>query len=292
MSRFCRIGLGVLFCVSITVSPAAAAIYDLTTVAGSSATINGAVYLQGRSDSGTGNFPSFVQVGANQDIVAAYNTNTNMNGPTLFNGSSDQHNFAITVGDLTTSSNGQFYVFSLDINENNGTGGQGGDADKYVSLDEIRIFVGGTANGSSQIVPTNSSDPAFGTLVYRMDFGASGQDNTVGLNFNLATGSGSSDMFLFVPVSAFGGALSTAQVIFYSQFGALGSVVGAGNTTGLPDGNYGNSDGFEEWANQGFTLPQQEPPPLPEPATALIWSLGGLAMAFGYRLRSHRARAA
>jgi hypothetical protein len=273
--------------------PSWAAIYGELLTEGGLININGAFFLQGRSDSGTGNFPSFVQVGGGSSVAVSqpetYNTNFNFNGPAsnlnLFNGSADTHNFPISVGDLTTTTNGQFYVFSLDINENNSAAG-----DKYLSLDEIRIWVGGV-NGenaaalSLTTIPTGSSAGDFGSLAYRMD--SIGEDNTVLLDFDLATGSGSSDMFLFVPVS-FIGTDDSQTVIFFSRFGNFGLSEGGTDHLGnpIPTGDYRNSDGFEEWAFAGFDLPGEIEEPVPEPMSLAIWSLG-LA---GVGLVAHRRR--
>jgi hypothetical protein len=68
-----------------------------------------------------------------------------------------------------------------------------------------------------------NGDPAIldhdGSLVFRLDAGG---DNAVALNYALNTGSGSGDMFLYVPIAAFAGFGSGDDVTLYSHFGALG----------------------------------------------------------------------
>jgi hypothetical protein len=249
--------MAVVLCLLVGSPAANAALFDLTT-AGSSATINGAVLSQQSVGSGTGLFPSFVQNSSNNSATSAYNTIVN---GVLDNGSDDPHNHAITIGDLTTTSDGLWYVFAFDSN-------QGNDSN-LISLDEIRIFAGGTANNSTTTVPTDSTVAAFGDLVYRFDAGG---DNTAKLSPAFSSGSGTSDYVLFVPVAFFGTHATNAsdQVIFYSAFG--GDLGGA----------FPNTSGPEEWANKGFTAPSQETLPTPEPASFLAWSLG-LAICGGAR---------
>src|SRR5262249_34543391 len=52
-------------------------------------TINGAIFSNSQPGSGTGIFPSFVQIGGNNNTTSGYNTTVNN---VLDNGSSDQHN--------------------------------------------------------------------------------------------------------------------------------------------------------------------------------------------------------
>ena len=75
-----------------------AATCDLTT-AGSSCTVNGAIFQQiDPQSTGTGVINSFVEIGGNTDTVSAYNTTVNN---VLNNGSSDQINHALSKTELT-----------------------------------------------------------------------------------------------------------------------------------------------------------------------------------------------
>jgi hypothetical protein len=206
---------------------------NLTTAGSTGGPINGALFHQiDPSSTGTGVIDSFVQIGGNDPVVNGYNTTVN---GTLYNGSADNFNHSITVGliPVVTISGTPYRQFLLDINENNNR-----SLDQFLSLDDIQIFLGGTANSSVDTFTAGELDHD-GALIYHMDLGG---DSTVGLNYALNTGSGSGDMFLYVPSSLFGTDPS-AVVTLYSQFGGAGI-----DPAGLPLGNYNNSDGFEEWA--------------------------------------------
>ena len=209
---------------------------NLLTV-GTSGTIGGAQYVQGNGGSGTGVFPAFVQIGGNDPSHDAYNTTVNNVGD---NGSSDTFNHEIRVSQLPTVTSGgvNYYAFLLDINENNNA------TDRFLSLDNVTIITSTTANQSSTPLPT-------GVTRYNMDAGG---NNNVVLDYTLNPGSGQYDMELRVPVSAFAGALPTDFVYLYSQFGLLGV-----NPAGLPAGDYGTSDGFEEWSLNPNTTVIQVP---------------------------------
>ena len=115
-----------------------------------------------------------------------------------------------------------------------------------------------------------------------MDAGA---NNGVLLDFQLASGSGTSDMILSIPVQFFinAGAVSTNFVYLYSKFGVLGensptcvavqtsdTHAGCGESNQFGNADYGTSDGFEEWAYRAggtsFVVP--------EPSTYALYALG------------------
>jgi len=234
---------------------------NLTTV-GSSGTINGALYQQiDPQSTGTGTIDSFAQIGGNTDQTQGYNTTEN---GTLDNGSPDNFNHSITLGIVPIVSIGgiDYRQFLLDVNENSG-----GTVfnDRFISLDEVQLFVGGTANSNVETFNGSGVLNHNGTLVYRMD-GPGTDNNWVALDFQLNSGSGSGDMFLNVPVSLFAGFSNSDVVTLYSEFGQQGEV-SAPNAAGVPQGNYGNSDGFEEWAVREATGV------IPEPTAFLVWAL-------------------
>ena len=116
-------------------------------------------------------------------------------------------------------------------------------ANPDISLDALQLFVSATGN--------QTGFPNVGTLVYDLDAGG---DNWVHIDYSLNAGSGSGDVWFYAPDSLFAGA---TYVTLYSRFGE----------------NFGNNDGYEEWFVRGASTP----PPIPEPATMLIFGAGLVA---------------
>jgi hypothetical protein len=225
---------------------------DLTT-AGTSGTINDAIYQQvSLQSTGTGVIDPFVQISSagNLNETEAYNTTVNN---VLNNGSSDQFNHSIMLSEvfLVDIDGTSYRRFLLDIGESSGLG------DSFLSLDEVQIFVGGTANTNVTSFTDGILDHD-GDLVYRMD---AGEDSWVALDASLNAGSGSGDMFLFVPELLFAGYLGSDILTLYSHFGGAGV-----NPEGFV-GNFGTSGAFEEWANLSDFV-------VPEPATLSLVGLG------------------
>ena len=137
--------------------------------------------------------------------------------------------------------NGTLYrEFLLDINQNkNGPG-------RLLSLDTIEIYQGSAGNLTNH--PTG-----LGTLVYNLD---AGKDNWIKMDYSLNAGSGSGDMFAYIPNSLFG---AGNFVYLYSMFGAT-------NNSEFP-----NNASFEEWAVRkgGDT-----PPTVPLPGALILGVLG------------------
>jgi len=192
-----------------------------------------ALFTQGANLSGSGVFPAFVQVGGNDTINAAYNTTVNGVGS---NGNSDTFNHEITLSQVTqvTVDNVLYYEFLLDINENKN------DIDRYLSLDDLRVYTSDTANQSS--VPFPADPGAANTLVWAMP--TTGEGEHILLDYSLEPGSGRADMSFRVRAEAFGTATGSSYVYLYSQFGVLGTTSHGGKT----GADWGASAGFEEWA--------------------------------------------
>ena len=244
----------------------ASTIIDLT--AGGSGGSNGALYvwtdIQG---TGSGVIDAFLRI-QNRGTEQGYNHSLGHNVP--WDTKPGTHTHDIQVEDLVIKnvSGIDYYEFLLDINESNG------HDNELLSLDNIQIF---TRNG-----PISSPDESFshlGNQRFNNDNGANG-DTTVLLNYNLNPGSGAGDMFLYVPVSLFAGALDSDYVYFYSLFG-----------------NMNESDaGFEEWAMlQNVNEPGggpggggggNQPPAVPEPGTMLLMGSGLALVARRLRARS------
>ena len=132
-----------------------------------------------------------------------------------------------------------YLQFILDINEPNGGG------HNLLSLDQVHIYTSATGG-------QNGLESGLGAL--RFALGASLNDNTVTLDYNLNSGSGQGDMQMYVPLSNFAGALPTDFVYLYSHFGNLND-------------DYRTGDGFEEWAVLE---------PIPAPGAMALLAIAGL----------------
>ena len=266
MKRLLTLTLG-LAVMAFLASPASAdTFYNLQTDGAAvnvAADTGGAgVATQGPIGSGTGVFPAFVQI-TGGGVEDAYNTTTN---GTNDNGASDNFNYALTKGDLAaaivTYQGNTYYEFFLDINESNNS------TDTYLSLDEIRIYASATTNN-----PGTEPYPSPATLVWQMQ-----ADAHILLLYDLEAGSGYADMTLLVPTSILSSYSDSAFVYLYSLFGEL-----ADTCTTAPcvsTGDYGGSDGFEEWAynREGGTVT------IPDGGSTLgLLGLGMLALGYARR---------
>lgn len=198
-------------------SPASAVTVDLTT-AGASGTANGARFVQiAPGPTGTGYIDPFVRVQASP-VEEGYNSSTRPVMPDV----NTDHNYThdLRLGDVPVVSldSGNYYQFMLDINEPNGQN------ERWLSLHEIEIYLSSSplANASTYAALTSSAVKAW-------DLDGAG-DSVVELNYNLNHGSGSGDMFMYIPVDTLGRD--------GSQYLTLYSAFGNPNTS---------ADGFEEW---------------------------------------------
>jgi len=252
MKRLLTLALGSAMAVFLATPASADTFIDLET-SGSGGTAGGAFYLQGETGpSGTGIFPAFSRVQANNQ-EEGLSTTANI----LDNTSDNTHNFSILKSDLgvvTCSAaqalanqcvaGTQYYEFHLDINE-------AGGGDEFLLLDDLEIWYSSVQNSTTYPVDG-------GTRVYDL----SALNVSILMDYSLEAGSGKADMTVLIPISLLAGASSTQWIYLYSSFGHLTSCPALGDnstedakcTAGV---DYHSSDGFEEWnfnATQGGTF--------------------------------------
>ena len=254
-------GFAAAMCVAAA-SASAATIIDLGS--GDSGSSNGAIYeWTNYSATGSGVIDSFLRV-QNGGTEQGYNHSLGHNVP--WDTKPGIHTHDIQMQDLVVKNitGVDYFEFLLDINESNG------HDNEYLSLDNVQIFTraGAISDGPRE----DFSD--LGDLRFNNDLGANG-DTTVQLDYSRNSGSGSGDMFMYVPVSLFAGTLPSDYVYFYSLFG-----------------NSNPSDaGFEEWAmlrnvNVAGPGPGPNPAPVPEPGSMLLLGSGLLLAARKMRQRA------
>jgi len=195
--------------------------------------INGALYTTNvQQPTGSGVIHSFVRVSrANADEVHGYNTDGR---PLQFdenNTATFTHSLNVDSLQSTVIGGVSYYQFLLDINQNNSQ-----FPDMLLSLNELQIFLGNAPDLLGATVNANGllSFGGNASLVYDMD-GLDDADPTtssrIDLNYDFNSGSGSGDMYAFIPTALFTG--PNKWVYLYSKFGAE---------------PYPNNDGYEEWA--------------------------------------------
>jgi hypothetical protein len=168
---------------------------------------------------GTGVIDPFVRVQAD-GTEQGYNTS----GGTPFDEKAGIWTHDIQFSDLqatTVTLNGtEYFQVLLDVNE------PGGNT-SLISLDQLQFY--SSAVGSK----TTTDVDSLGTLRWSLD-GAG--DSYVLLDSSRNNGSGSGDMYAYVPVAAFAGVVSTDYIYMFSRFGD--QMAADGSTEG----------GFEEWS--------------------------------------------
>lgn len=238
--------------------PARAEIIDLTK-AGSSGTAGGALFTTTETQpTGTGILDPFVRIQMT-GTERGYNTDAR---PVEFDTKDQNHwTHSLNLNAMAVEKlNGQnYYKFLLDINE------EGNSTGKLLSLNDLHIHLG----NSPSLTGYNDGFGDDSVSVYNLD---ARSDVTIELNSKLNHGSGSGDMFAYIPTSYFGGFDDKFEWVYlYSAFGAPNE----------------SDAGFEEWAAS------VDPPkmvPTPTPSTTLLALIGlGCVGARMFRRRSQLA---
>jgi len=260
---------------ALTASNVNATLLDLTTTPNLSGTINQAIFSNAVvQPAGSGVLDSFVRINDNIDVVQGYNTSGSPFGFNEIAGAFTHDLFVNQLG-IVTIGGVNYWKFILDINQ------IGTAAGTLLSLDKVQIYMGAGDGGTPVNNVANLS--SLGTLVYDLDAGG---DNAIKLQADLnGGGSGTSDLFAYIPVPVLTAANLTQKISLFSQFGATNPFV--------------NNDGFQEWARlSGDTsacIPTVEnnfcgsTPPSPAPEPGILALLATALLGFGFKARSKKA---
>jgi hypothetical protein len=201
-----------------------ATLLDLTTV-GAEATAGEAIVRQvDAQPTGTGHIQSFVRLqGAASGGGSQQGYNTSARPLQFDENSSPQftRDLQLSAVPIVMVNGVPYREFLLDINQKSSSA--------KLSLDEVRIYT----SGSAGLTGYNPVDKTLGGETAKFDLD-SATDYTVILNARLNSGSGSGDMVLLVPNSAFAGVDPNSNVYLYSKMGGVSGATANG--------------GFEEWA--------------------------------------------
>lgn len=241
-------GIVLIVAIIICTTVGRATVVDLTG-SNDSGTINGAQFVfTTPQPTGTGVIQPFLRL-ENSPVEQGYNTS----GGTPFDDKAGPWTHDLTFGDLqntqVTLGGASYFKLLLDVNEPGGS-------KSLISLDQLQFY---TSKVGSQ---TTSNVGSLGTLRYTFSSG----DGVI-LDASRNHGSGSGDMYAYIPTSDFAGTKTSDFVYLYAHFG-----------------NTDNSQaGFEEWALVNAA-------PIPE-MNALFPIIGFFALAFATQyLRRRHAR--
>jgi len=211
------IAAGVLF----ATTSAQATIVDL--IHGDSGTINSALFdFTTAQPTDTGNIQPFLRVQTN-GVEQGDNTS---GAPVPFDGKIDPWTHDLTLANLQATTvmvgNTSYFKLLLDINQSN--------SHSLLSLDQLQFYTSPTGSQTT----TNVS--SIGALRYSFSPG-----DAVYLDASRNHGSGSGDMFAYLPTSAFAGTSSSDFVYVYCHFGST---------------TYPSNGGFEGWSRAVAPIPE------------------------------------
>ena len=184
--------------------------------------INGGCFEVGRTHpTGTGVHNPFLTV-QNSPWEQGYNSSVGNFDTTR----EPQWNHEIRFSDLeTTLINGINYIgFAVDVNEPNGNNASG------ISLNGLRIWTSATLQDSTSTDGNGFFNGSLGTLRYDLGVG-----NSV-LYDDQDSGSGTDDIHIFIPLSAFAGTQLTDYVYMYQRWGNSDGSTGGFEETSLIHG--------------------------------------------------------
>lgn len=191
--------------------------------------VNGAIFRQyDAQPTGTGVINSFLRLQApNAKTVIQHGFNTDARPLQFDENKSPQFTRSLRLGDVPEVNLGgvMYREFLLDINQK--------ASQPFLSLDELRIFMGGAPNLTGYSTTTHQL--ANQDAVYDLDAGG---DRWVKLDARLNQGSGKGDALVYIPSSAFDGSSNADYLYLYSKFGM----------------HYTGNAGFEEWATASSSL--------------------------------------
>lgn len=196
---------------------ATATIVDLTN--SDTGTVNSARFdFMAQQPTGTGVIKPFLRVQANGS-EQGYNTS---GSPLPFDDKAGIWTHDLRFSDLQQSlvslDGTQYYKLLLDVNEPNGSR-------SLISLESLQIYT--SATGSQTTLNVSS----LGVLRYDLDAGG---DSTVIIDAARNHGSGSGDIYAYLPVANFAGTNPSDFIYLFSRFGDSDDLASGG--------------GFEEWS--------------------------------------------
>ena len=201
---------------------------------------------------GSGVIDSFVRISGTTDEISGMNTSARPLPQDENSSPTFTHDLPEGIVPIVNIAGTNYYEFLLDINQ---TG-----ADPFLTLKALELCHSVAGN---QTISDTATDCA-GTDFYSLDDPV---DDEIQLDFSDNAGSGSGDLFVYIPVPV-GGIPDANFIYLWSQFGPIPN---------------NNNDGFEEWAVRTAT------PISPTPDSGSTLSLLGLAMLGAGYLRRRRS---